>query len=116
MNPSSNTPIVPEPPAEPDPFQQNDWRGEHRGDTVAGVVTEREQFTSEKYGKTFDVLTIRNGDGEAKRVSCARAHLSQLVAEHDPQPGDGVAITFFGQEPEGLTYLYANAGPEERRD
>jgi hypothetical protein len=97
---------IPEPADKPDPFDSNDWKGEHRGDSVTGVVTTRESFVSEKYGKTFDVLTIRNGDGEVKRVACARAHLAQLLAEHDPQPGDGIAITFFGQEPGGLTYLY----------
>ena len=98
--------IVPEPATEPDPFKSDDWRAERQGDSIAGVVTARETFESEKYNKTFDVLTIRNGDGEEKRVSCARAHLGQLLAEHNPQPGDGIAITFFGQEPGGLTYLY----------
>jgi hypothetical protein len=103
---NESTQRVPEPPTEADPFQSNDWKGENRGDTIAGIVTERDTFESEKYQKTFDVLTIKNGDGEEKRVACARAHLGQLVAEHDPQPGDGIAITFFGQEAGGLTYLY----------
>ena len=35
---------------------------------------------------------IENGIGNQTRVLCARAHLAALVAEHDPQPGDQVAI------------------------
>ena len=93
---------IPEPPTEPDPVQSDNWEPEKSGDTLVGTVIGRETFHSEKYDRDFVVLTVRDGDGEEKRVPCARAHLGQLVAEHDPQPGDGIAISFFGQRPNRL--------------
>jgi hypothetical protein len=98
---------IPEIPTEPDPVVTTDWLGEYRGDSITGIVAGRETFTSEKYKRDFDVLTIRNGSGEERRVPCARQHLAQLLAEHDPQPGDGIAIVYFGQEPGGLREQYA---------
>ncbi len=97
---------IPLPPSSPDPVRSNDWKGEETGDTITGVVTGRETKKSEKYGSEFEVLTVKNGDGE-KQVMCARSHLAQLVEENDPQPGDGIAISFFGEKPDGFGYLYA---------
>lgn len=98
---------IPEPAAEPDPIESNDWLGQNVGESIVGTVVERETFTSKRYNRDFDVLTIRNGDGDEKRVPCARAHLAQLLAEHDPQPGDGIAITYFGERPDGYGFQYA---------
>jgi hypothetical protein len=99
---------IPEPAREPDPVHSNDWDPQ-KGETVAGVVAERETYTSRKSGREFDVLVVRNGDGEEKRVTCARSHLRQLLEENDPKPGDGIAVTYFGREEEGefSRHLYA---------
>jgi hypothetical protein len=85
--------------------------GERRGDTLSGIVDSRETFTSKKSydgkpPKSFEVIGVETAD-RVRRVPCARQHLAQLVAEHDPQPGDGIAITYFGQEPGGKRELYA---------
>jgi hypothetical protein len=98
---------IPDPASEPDEFESNDWLGETTGDTCVGEVTARESHHSKKYGTDFDVLVVRNGDGKEKRVPCARAHLAQLVEKYDPQVGDGVAITFFGEKPDGYGFRYA---------
>ena len=100
---------VPDPPTEPDPvLGGDDWKGETHGDAIAGIVEVRETKSTDKFGgKDFEVLTIRNGDDTERKVACARMHLAQLVAEHDPQPGDGIAITYFGPEPGELTERYA---------
>jgi hypothetical protein len=71
-----------------------------------GLVTGREAFTSKRYGSDFVVLVVREEDGSELRVSCARSHLAQLVAEHDPQPGDGIAVTYFGERPDGFGFQY----------
>ena len=98
---------IPTPPTEPDPVKSNDWKGEKPGDSIAGIVTGRETKVSEKYKSEFEVLIVRNGDSTDTRVPCARQHLAQLVEENDPQPGDGIAITFFGENPSGYGFAYA---------
>jgi hypothetical protein len=108
---------IPEPATEPDPIESNDWLGEKSGDTISGVVTVRETAHSDKYNRDFEILTIRNGDDEEKRLPCARQHLTQLVEKYDPQPGDGIAVTYFGR-PDGFAFQYGmrvnkSAGPGE---
>jgi hypothetical protein len=98
---------IPVPPTEPDPVKDDSWKPEKPGDSIAGVVIKRETVHSEKYKRDFDVLTVKNGSDEETRVPCARSHLAQLLEEHDPQPGDGIAISFFGEKPDGWGYQYA---------
>jgi hypothetical protein len=97
---------IPDPATEPDEFESSDWLGEKPGDTCVGEVTGRESHHSKKYGTDFEVLVVRNGQSET-RVACARTHLAQLVEKHDPQPGDGIAISFFGERPDGYGFQYA---------
>jgi hypothetical protein len=101
--------VPPEPPAEPDPFRGPDsWNGDPpQQDTLGGVVTEVGEVTTDKHGgATVPLLQIRNGDGEDHDVPCWRAHLRQLVEEHNLVAGDRVAIRRFGPAPGQLTVLY----------
>ena len=75
--------------------------------SISGIVEARDTFLRKSDGTPFDVLELRTEGGEVERALCGRAHIAQLLKEHDPQPGDGVAITCFGQEPDGNRFLYA---------
>jgi hypothetical protein len=97
---------IPQPATEPDAFESDDWVGENPGDAIAGIVIAREMVTIRRTGEEAVVLVIRCEDGVEKRVPCFRTHLKELLAKHDPQPGDGIAITYFGQ-PDGFKHQYA---------
>lgn len=103
MTPSNR---VPEIPAEPDPWSDKDW-DPGDGDSIAGTVLERETVHSRAFDRDFEILTIQNGTGEPTRVPCARAHLAALVAEHDPQAGDQVAIRHWDPAEGAQAHRYA---------
>jgi hypothetical protein len=103
---------IPEPADTPDPYSaSNGWVGNFPGDTLRGEIVERDTLETQKHGGgTAALLRITDADsdnGEVVDVACWRAHLKQLIEEHDPQPGDGIAITYHGQEPGGLRQLYS---------
>ena len=97
---------APTPATEPDEVKDNTW-DPAPGESLAGVVDNRETFKRKSDGEPFEVLSVRDEDEQIVRVLCGRAHLKALVAEHDPRPGDGIAISFFGQQPGGQRFLYA---------
>ncbi len=100
---------VPEPPAEPDPYKGPDsWNGDPpQPDTLGGKVAEVDELSTEKHGgSTVPLLRIENGNGEVTDVPCWRAHLRQLVEEHDLKPGDHVVIRAFGARPGEMQKLY----------
>jgi hypothetical protein len=101
-----NTPRVPDLPEAPDPWADDAWAPKE-GDGIVGTVTARETVDSPKLGKEFEILTVTNGNGEETKVLCGRVHLASLIAEHDPQPGDGIAIRYFGPRAGERTHLYA---------
>jgi hypothetical protein len=103
---------VPEPADAPDEFKASGdgWAGNFPNDVLRGEVLERGELETEKFGgSTAPVLKIADADNNGREVDlpCWRAHLRQLVEEHDPQPGDGIAVTYHGQEPGGLRQLYS---------
>ena len=95
---------IPQAPTEPDPSASNDWEPSP-GESISGQVHDRETFET-KYGDRV-VLSIAVGDGDVVRVPCFRTHLRELLVANDPQPGDGIAITYFGPEPGEKKELYA---------
>lgn len=97
---------VPEIPDEPDPWDGSDWNPVD-GESIAGEVIGRETVHSKKFDRDFEVLVVENGGGEPVRVACARAHLKALVAEHDPQPGDAVAIVHWDPVEGSSAHRYA---------
>ena len=70
-------------------------------------MVERKTLTSERYGTEFEVLVLANGDGNEIDVNCARAHLAALIREHDPQPGDTVAIRHWNPPSGERAHRYA---------
>ena len=102
---------IPEASDVPDPYERSDgWVGKFPKDTIRGEVVELDTLTTDKHGggeATLLRIADADNDGEVVDVPCWRAHLKALVAEHDPQVGDGVAITYHGQEPGGLRQLYS---------
>jgi hypothetical protein len=110
---TTSSPNIPEPPAEPAPFKGNGdgWVGNFNGDNLAGEVTLRDTIETDKFGgRVAPLLKVRDHEtDEEVDVPCWRAHLAQLVDEHDVQVGDLVSITYFGQEPGGLRQLYGMA-------
>jgi hypothetical protein len=107
---------IPEPATEADPVKgPTDWTGEFPGDSRAGIVIARETHHSKKWDRDFEVLVLRDGDGEDTRVPCARAHLRQLLEEHNPVPGNGCAIAYFGTEGDDPTERYAMRWRSRRR-
>jgi hypothetical protein len=95
---------VPAAPTEPDPTANNDW-DPSPGESITGHVHDRETIET-KYGDRV-VLSIAAGDGDVIRVPCFRTHLRELLAVNDAQPGDGIAITYFGPDPGKKKELYA---------
>jgi hypothetical protein len=95
-------------PDKPDPFEDENWTRAHRvGDVLEGEVIERRAISTDKHGGgEAELLRIRNGESEWD-LPCWRAHLRQLVAQHDPQVGDHLAVRYFGTEPGGRQTLYA---------
>ena len=100
-----SSPNVPPPATEPDPIREDTWDPQEFPATISGIVEERETFERKRDGEPFEVLTIRTDD-ELVRVLCGRKHLAQLVAQDDPLPGDGIAITCFGKNERGM-FQYA---------
>ena len=94
---------VPAAATEPDPSSNNDW-DPSPGESISGQLHDRETIET-KYGDRV-VLSIATGDGDVVRVPF-RTHLRELLALNDPQPGDGIAITYFGPEPGKKKELYA---------
>jgi len=97
----SNTPALPN---EPDPTSNSDWEPAP-GEGLVGEVIDREDFET-RYGSRT-AWTILTEDGNEVRVKNFHMHLRELLAEHDPQVGDRVAIRYFGTEPGGKKELYA---------
>lgn len=96
---------VPDLPEEPDPWADDAW-DPSPGDGIVGTVTDRETAESAKLGKSFEILTVDNGNGETK-VLGGRVHLASLIEQHDPQVGDGIALRYFGPRAGERTHLYA---------
>lgn len=94
----------PQPASEPDPSSNNDW-DPSPGESIVGQVHDCETFET-KYGDRV-VLSIATGDGDVTRVPCFRTHLRELLAVNDPQPGDGIAISYFGRNAGEKKELYA---------
>lgn len=106
MTPASIPPI----PTEPDPSNSaEDWAGTKdgcpRGETIVGHMHDRRIAETTRGDRV--VLEVATGDGDVVPVPCFRTHLRELVAENDPQPGDGIAIVYFGPEPGKKKELYA---------
>jgi hypothetical protein len=99
---------VPELPDEPDPSRNEDWVGTTSdakpGESIAGIVHDRREITVRDELRV--VLDVAEGDGRVTSVPAFRTHLRELVAMHDPQPGDGIAIRYFGPEPGGRKERY----------
>lgn len=102
---TKDLPNIPPPPDAPDPVSDDTWDPEEFPATIGGIVEKRETFERKRDGEPFEVLTLRTDD-QLVRVLCGRVHLAQLVAENDPQPGDGISITCFGREDGGPRFLY----------
>lgn len=103
----------PQPATEPDPSTNNDW-DPSPGESIVGQVHDRETFET-KYGDRV-VLSIATGDGDVTRVPCFRTHLRELLAVNDPQPGDGVAISYFGPNAGEKKELYAMRVTKSQRE
>jgi hypothetical protein len=104
----SSSPSIPDPPAEPDDGYNETWNPETFPATIGGAVEGR---TTLKFAQprgertTFQKLVIQTPDGELVDVLGGRAGLARLIAKHDPQVGDAIAITAFGQNEKGA-YQY----------
>jgi len=68
------------------------------GEELHGRVVERvdRERRHGDQGGTYADLTIARGDGSRVAVRCARAVLSRLVVEHDPQPGCEIIVVYHG--------------------
>lgn len=101
-----STPTVPSPPTEPDAWPGNDW-DPGDGESLSGEIIGRETAHSKQFDRDFEILVVETGEGEPVRVPCARAHLKSLVEQHDPRPGDGIAITHWDPAEGKSAHQYA---------
>jgi hypothetical protein len=114
---------VPELPDAPDPSTGGDWVGvtsnAQPGVGITGTVYDRRTVTVPARGEGDDgqreVLEIATGDGKIESVPCFRSHLRELVARHDPRPGDGIALRYFGPEPGKQKERYAMVVEKSQR-
>ena len=99
-----SAPNLPPPATEPDDGRNLTREPSEFPDTLAGEIASRtalkfRQLRGER--ETFEKLVIQRSDGELIDVLCGRARLARLVVKHDPQPGDLIAITAFGEDERG---------------
>ena len=91
MSPSK----IPAPAEGPDPSEHDDWEPE-AGDSIAGIVRDREEVET-KFG-VRTVLSVDTGGGDVTRVPCFRTHLRELVGAERSQVDDGIWIGYYGTE------------------
>lgn len=101
------------PPAPPE-----SWTKVHKeGDTIEGVVSYREIHFSKVTDSNFEVLGILGDDNTLYEVMCGRVGLRKILEQHDPQPGDRVALTFWGERDSRFIYTSAiSKAPDNRTE
>lgn len=92
--------VIPEP--------TKSWTETHEeNETLEGIVLSRESKTAKSTGTTFDILTVETDTGTTFEVMTGRADLRKFVEQRDPQPGDRIAVKFWGMAGERFTYTGA---------
>lgn len=67
------------------------------GESIAGFVSERHSRPSDYTEDDVEVLVIDQLDTGVS-IWCSTRQLRDMVAEHDPQPGDFLELRYDGQE------------------
>jgi hypothetical protein len=90
------------------PEPTKSWTESHKeNDLLEGVVLSRESKTAKSTGNDFDILTVETDTGSVVEVMTGRADLRKFVEQRDPQPGDRIALKFWGMAGERFTYTGA---------
>jgi hypothetical protein len=85
-----------------DEMQDDDaeaWVPEEPGDGIQGVVIKRGTTRSDyDDDKVVPTMTIRVKSGECFRIVGYSSVLAREIIDQDPQPGDTVALKYFGEK------------------
>jgi len=102
--------ILPEPATEPDEIERDDWESQVEYPAhLVGVVHDRRSVDFRKprgERESFEILEVKDVDGNLHEFLGGRTNAARLIEQHDPHPGDGIAISAFGKNRSGA-YQYA---------
>lgn len=73
-------------------------RFENPGDKVAGVITAIRKHRFDDGSVAPQILLTDDADGEERTVSAGQVRLKAALAEHRPEVGDHISITYARQE------------------